>query len=63
MKKIEITKMEAINAGDLPDVINGVCTAIALGGVLGWVALANPVGVGVSAACIVNTVGQGMDWW
>lgn len=63
MKTIEIEKLEEIKAGTVADVISGACAAVALSGIIGIIALNNPVGYGVRGACLVHTVGRGMDWW
>ena len=65
MNTISILEMENIQAGGSTagNVINGACAAIALGGLLGWVALANPYDKNIRVVCLGNTIGQGMGWW
>ena len=63
MKKLQINKLEELNGGSVSNVISGVCAAVTLSGIVGIIALNNPVGYGVRGACLVHTIGRGMDWW
>ena len=63
MKTLTINKLENINGGDVANVISGVCAAVALSGLVGIIVLNNPVGYGIRGACLVHTIGRGMDWW
>jgi hypothetical protein len=63
MKTLEIKQLEEINGGSVANVISGACAAVALSGLIGIIVLNNPVGYGVRGACLVHTVGRGMDWW
>lgn len=57
--------MENLEGGSFAcvTVVNGVCGAITVAGIFGWIALNNPVGYVVIGACIVNGIDTGMDWW
>lgn len=63
MKALEFNQMEIVEGGGVVQVVNGACAAVSAAGIFGWIALNNPVGYVVGGVCLVNTVGQGMDWW
>ncbi|MBL4746904.1 MAG: hypothetical protein JKY08_11130 [Flavobacteriaceae bacterium] len=65
MRKLEINELSNIQGGDVGDVINGACAALAAGSYLTIIALSisTPVGAVIGGACLVNVIGNGAGWW
>ena len=64
MKTLELNQLETINGGDVGDVVNGICAALATASYFGWIALmATPAGQAAAGVCLVNLIGNGAGWW